>query len=125
VTGIGGDPGGSRRTRRISSAVRAGHQPGQACPPGRLQSLRGRRPNQAAGLLLPEAADPFFVTGRVDSNAGRDLSLSYSVLIMTDGTGALRTAKLTMSIRRGSIVLIPFAAGACARASDVRCLPAP
>jgi mannose-6-phosphate isomerase len=80
------------------------------------------------GSLLPEAADPFFVAGRVDSQAGRHLSQSYGVLIVTEGTCALSTdARLTVPIGRGSTVLIPYAFGPCTLTGDiraVRCLPA-
>jgi mannose-6-phosphate isomerase len=100
----------------------------QACPPARLQGLRGRRLDQAGGSLLPEAADPFFVAERIDSRISRHLAPAYSVLIVTDGTGALSTdAGLTVAIGRGSTVLIPFAAGLCTLAGEiqaVRCLPA-
>lgn len=100
----------------------------QACPPERLNGLRGRRLNQAIGSLLPEAADPFFVAECVDGRSGSQLAASYGVLIVTEGSGALRTdAGLTIPLDRGSTVLIPHAAGPCMLLGDVRairCLPA-
>jgi mannose-6-phosphate isomerase len=100
----------------------------QECPPGRLQSLRGRRLNHALGSLLPEAADPFFVAERVNGRSGRHLSPSYGVLIVTEGNGTLRTdAGPTVSISRGSTILIPYSAGPCTLVGEVqaiRCLPA-
>jgi mannose-6-phosphate isomerase len=99
-----------------------------ACPPRRLNALRGRPLNRAIGSLLPEAADPFFVAERVDSRASGHLSPAYGVLIVTGGNGQLSTdTGPSVPVRRGSTVLIPHAAGACTLTGDVqaiRCLPA-
>jgi mannose-6-phosphate isomerase len=98
-----------------------------ACPPRRLNGLRGRPLNRAIGSLLPEAADPFFVAERVDSRASGHLSPAYGVLIVTSGNGQLYTETgASVPVRRGSTVLIPHASGACTLAGDVqaiRCLP--
>lgn len=97
----------------------------QACPPSLLESLRGRPLNQAIGSLLPDAAAPFFVAERV---TGGHLAQGYSVLIMTAGTGAITPqAGQPVPVRRGSTVLIPYAAGPLDLTGDVtaiRCLPA-
>jgi mannose-6-phosphate isomerase len=99
----------------------------QACPPGRVQALRGRPLTGAAGSLLPEEADPFFVAERVSSSAV--LPAGYSVLIVTEGSGALcPQIGPPVPVTRGSTVVIPHAAGVCSLAGDftaVRCLPAP
>jgi mannose-6-phosphate isomerase len=101
----------------------------RACPPSRLASLRGRPLNGAAGSLLPEEADPFFVAERVDSGTDSALPAGYSVLIVTEGVGSL-TPRIgpPVPVTRGSTVVIPHAAGVCSLAGDfaaVRCLPAP
>jgi mannose-6-phosphate isomerase len=100
----------------------------RACPPERLAALRGRPLNQAIGSLLPEAADPFFVAERVDARAEARLPVSYSVLIVTGGTGAVTPdTGEPVPVGRGSTVLIPYAAGPCILSGDVRgvrCLPA-
>jgi mannose-6-phosphate isomerase len=98
----------------------------QACPPERLAALRGRSLNQASGSLLPDAADPFFVAERV--GAGAVLGAAYSVLIVSGGSGVLRTeAAPDVPLRRGSTLVIPFAAGPGTLTGDVtavRCSPA-
>ena len=99
----------------------------QACPPGRLKSLRGRPLNQAFGSLLPDAADQFFVAERVASG-GAVLPPGYSVLIVTAGDGLLRTeAAPPVPLRRGSTLVVPFAAGPCTLTGDLQavcCSPA-
>jgi mannose-6-phosphate isomerase len=100
----------------------------RACPPQRLEALRGRPLNSAAGSLLPAEADPFFVAERVDSRVSRHLSQSYGVLVVTAGEGHLATENGTgVPVGRGSTVLIPHAAGPgilTGTVEGVRCLPA-
>lgn len=100
----------------------------QACLPGRLNALRGRPLNHAIGSLLPEAADPFFVAERVDSHVSGHLSAGYGILVVTSGNGWLTCETgASVSVRRGSTVLIPHSAGTCTltgNARAVRCLPA-
>jgi len=100
----------------------------QRCPPARLDALRGRPLNHAIGSLLPEAAAPFFVAERVDSQVSGHLTAGYGVLIVTSGEGVLTDeAGVRVPVRRGSTVLIPHSAGACTLAGNVlavRCLPA-
>jgi mannose-6-phosphate isomerase len=105
----------------------------RACPPERLRALRGRPLNAAAGSLLPEEADAFFVAERVDARQDRHLTQSYGVLVVTAGEGRLSTESLStgnggaLPLRRGSVVLIPHGAGAAVLTGTVegiRCLPA-
>jgi mannose-6-phosphate isomerase len=100
----------------------------RACPPERLDALRGRPLNSAAGSLLPAEGDPFFVAERVDTRVGRHLSQSYGVLVVTAGQGSLASENGgSVPVGRGSTVLIPHAAGHCVLAGaveGVRCLPA-
>jgi mannose-6-phosphate isomerase len=73
----------------------------------RLRSLRG-------DAFFPPEADAFFRADRV--NGGDVLEPGFSVLIVTDGDGALDG----LPVRRGSTVLVPFAAGACELTGSVR-----
>jgi mannose-6-phosphate isomerase len=95
----------------------------RACPPERLDELRGRPLSRAAGSLLPGDADPFFVAER----AGRHLSQSYGVLVVTAGEGVLRTETGgALPVGRGSTVVIPHAAGPSVldgAVEGIRCLP--
>jgi mannose-6-phosphate isomerase len=102
----------------------------RAYPPEKLRALRGRRLDHVTGPLLPAAADPFFVAERV--RAGQRLAPGYGVLVVTEGSGALvpeagTPVPVPVPVRRGSTVLIPYAAGACTLTGDllaVRCGPA-
>jgi mannose-6-phosphate isomerase len=100
----------------------------RACPPDRLESLRGRPLTSAAGSLLPAEADPFFVAERVDTRVSPHLSQSYGVLVVTAGEGHLATDnRAPVPVSRGSTVLIPYAAGSAVltgTVEGVRCLPA-
>ena len=100
----------------------------RACPPERLNALRGRPLNSAAGSLLPAEADPFFVAERIDTQVSHHLSQSYSVLVVTAGDGHLATENgASVPVSRGSTVAIPHAAGAAVLSGaieGVRCLPA-
>lgn len=92
----------------------------------RLAGLRGRPLEAAIGSLLPAEADPFFVAERIRS--GGRLPAGYSVLIVTEGSGAIDAENGTpVPVGRGSTVLIPHAAGSCGLSGDflaVRCSPA-
>jgi mannose-6-phosphate isomerase len=98
----------------------------RACPPALLRSLRGRPFSAGIGSLLPGPADPFFIAERVDG--GTVLAAGYGVLIVTDGTGTLDSQTAPpVSLRPGSTVLIPHAAGPCTLTGDfraIRCRPA-
>jgi mannose-6-phosphate isomerase len=100
----------------------------RACSPERLEALRGRPLNSAAGSLLPGEADPFFVAERVDTQVSHHLSQSYGVLVVTAGDGHLATENgASVPVRHGSTVLVPHAAGAAVltgAVEGVRCLPA-
>ena len=100
----------------------------RACPPERLDVLRGRALNSGAGSLLPAEGDPFFVAERVDIRVSGELSRSYGVLVVTAGEGYLDSeGGGSVPVGRGSTVLIPYAAGAVSVrgvVEGVRCLPA-
>jgi mannose-6-phosphate isomerase len=69
----------------------------------RLKESRG-------DVYFPAAADAFFRAERV--RGGTTLEPSFSVLIVTSGEGELETERGgSLPLRRGSTVLVPFAAG--------------
>jgi mannose-6-phosphate isomerase len=94
----------------LSAARRTRVTPGELA---HLASSRGRS-------LFPAEADAFF---RADLVAGGDvLEPGFSVVVVTDGEGELGG----LPVRRGSTVLVPFAAGACEVTGSlraVRCRP--
>ena len=68
----------------------------------RLRERRGRS-------LFPPEADGFF---RADLIEGSDpLEPSFSVLVVYEGTGALRSEFIEVPVERGATVLVPFAVG--------------
>src|SRR5580693_2985198 len=78
----------------------------------RVKELQGRPLNSGTGSLLPGEADAFFVAERVDAQASRHLSQSYSVLVFTGGQGHLATEDgSSLAVGRGSVVAVPHSAG--------------
>ncbi len=87
----------------------------------RWTSVRG------GGRLFPEDADPFFRAERLDGDAPTVLDASFSILVVLDGAGALRSEGGGLEVRRGHTVLVPFAAGDVAVDAGIRairCRPA-
>jgi mannose-6-phosphate isomerase len=85
------------------------------CDDARLAALRGV-PN-AVGSLLPVPADAFFVAERVGPG---DLAASFGVLVVTEGSGELRSGSVqTLPIRRGQTILVPHGAGRCVLSGDL------
>jgi len=86
-----------------------------------LDHLTSRR----GASLFPDDAERFFRAEVVAED--ERLDPGFSVLIVTDGEGELETESTeSLAIRRGSVVLVPFAAGAAAlvgRCRAVRCRP--
>jgi hypothetical protein len=72
----------------------------RACPPERLDALRGRPLNSAAGSLLPAEGDPFFVAERVDTRVIAHLSQSHGVLVVTAGAGLARVRERRLGADR-------------------------
>ena len=75
--------------------------------------------------LFPPEADGFFRAELVA--AGARLEPAFSVLIVTGGEGELRAeSEKPLAVRRGSVVLVPFASGAVELAGScraIRCRP--
>ena len=73
-----------------------------------------------ASGLLPTEADPYFRAEKVE--AGDTLDQSFSILLVTAGEGTLDD----LPVKKGSTVLIPYAAGETTAEGDleaIRCLP--
>jgi mannose-6-phosphate isomerase len=92
-----------------------------------LQAL-DREPREVAirrgPRLLPEAADEFFRAERIA--AGPALDPGFSILVGLAGAGTLATADGELAFGRGSVVLLPYAAGAAELRGDaegIRCRP--
>jgi mannose-6-phosphate isomerase len=85
-----------------------------------LERLTSRR----GSTLFPAEADRFFRADVV--RGGEALEPAFSVLIVTEGEGELRSRDGDVALRRGSTVLVPFASGAVAVTGSVqaiRCRP--
>jgi mannose-6-phosphate isomerase len=71
----------------------------------------------AGDSLLPADADPYFRADVVSGRAG--LEPGFTVLVGTRGDGTLVTGDAETPIRRGTAVLVPYAAGAGELRGDV------
>jgi mannose-6-phosphate isomerase len=74
--------------------------------------------------LFPAEADGFFRAERL--GGGSTLEPAFSVVGVTEGEGVLETEHGALAVRRGSTVLVPFAAGTCALTGAcraIRCRP--
>lgn len=87
----------------------------RAWDPADIAALRGGRPDAEAtpGVtrLLPAIADSFFRAERIEGASAPSFSADFSVLVVTDGDGALEWDGDSLPLRRGATVLIPHAAG--------------
>jgi mannose-6-phosphate isomerase len=71
-------------------------------------------------ILFPPEADSFFCAEWV--GGGSTLDPSFSILVVTEGDGSLRTEYGDLPVRRGSTVLIPYAAGPCEVTGSLRAI---
>lgn len=100
-------------------------------PPGadglrRLVAHRGHGGRPGVERLLPPEADAFFRAERIRPRPSSPLAQEYSILVVLDGDGRLHTAEGELELRRGTTVLVPYAAGEGELRGDVdvlRCLP--
>lgn len=93
-----------------------------------LARLRGGRQGRRVGVepLFPAEADPFFRAERIRPESEASLPAGFSILVVTDGSGALSWGERGLDVGRGDTVLIPFAAGDCSLRGSIeaiRCLP--
>lgn len=77
----------------------------RACSPTRLEELRTAGP----GSLLPAEAGEFF---RVDDVSGSRAEAGFSVLVVTDGQGALLGGWGRTPVAKGDTLVVPAGAGA-------------
>jgi mannose-6-phosphate isomerase len=93
-----------------------------AWPKERLASLLNQGSN---GSLFSSAADPYFRANRL--NGDNDLHASFSILVVLEGNGSLRTAAgASLSLAHGDTILVPYAAGESrleGALGAIRCLP--
>ena len=89
-----------------------------------LQALDGEPIDPAAlttatSGLLPKEADPYFRAERIEG--GDTLDQSFSIVLVTGGEGSVGD----VPVRRGSTVLVPYAAGTVETEGieGIRCLP--
>jgi mannose-6-phosphate isomerase len=76
--------------------------------------------------LLPQAAAPFFRVERVAPARVVRLDPGFSIIIVVDGSGELRTGTVRTILRRGTTALVPWASGAAILTGNVeiiRCRP--
>jgi mannose-6-phosphate isomerase len=74
----------------------------------------------ASGEVLPADAAPYFSVERVTAPAR--LPAGFAVLVVLEGQGELLTADGGTALRRGTTVLVPYAAGEAQVTGDVRLL---
>ncbi len=68
----------------------------------------------AAGLrsVFPAQADPYFRAQRIDSSAGPvAVDAGFAILLVTHGSGIVRSDAGSFEVARGDVLLIPYAAG--------------
>ena len=83
-----------------------------------LEALDRRRGAAAGQPTLPPEADPFFRAEWLDG--GATLDPGFSILVGLEGTGTLAG----IPFGRGSVALVPYAAGTGELRGDVRALRA-
>ena len=82
--------------------------------PAHLTSSRG-------SSLFPPEADAFFRAELV--RVGQRLEAAFSVMLVTEGDGELLTENAEpIALRRGSVILVPFASGAAELAGSLRAI---
>jgi mannose-6-phosphate isomerase len=106
----------------LAAMERGATDPGALAGPEEAGALDG------AARVLPAAADPYFRAERLRPARGAvELEPSFAILVGVAGDGTLRTEHGDeLTLRRGSTVLVPFAAGRTTLEGDVeaiRCLP--
>ena len=91
------------------------------------RATSGRPDERGPGIetLFPSEADRFFRAERIHPAPTR-LEPSFSVLLVTEGSGRLEGGGWKLDVSRGDAVLVPYGAGPClleGQAEIIRCLP--
>jgi mannose-6-phosphate isomerase len=96
----------------------------------RLAALRAARTDAAErpGItrLLPQRTEPFFLAELITGSVPVTFAPGYAVLIVVAGDGELGYGAGSLAVRRGSTVLVPYAAGPTTLGGGLRalrCLP--
>ena len=96
---------------------------------GRLAGLSaaGGRPGMQAGVirLFPPEADRYFRAEHLALSVPARFDAEFSVIIVLGGDGQLRSSDDVLALKRGSVVLVPYAAGdieVSGTVEAVRCL---
>jgi mannose-6-phosphate isomerase len=78
-----------------------------------LARLRGSMSAADAptGRLFPREADPFFAADRLRPGSGVQLSPTFSILVVTEGSGTLTWSGGSLELTHGATLLIPHGAG--------------
>jgi mannose-6-phosphate isomerase len=83
--------------------------------PERLATVTAvtRRPTERPGVtrLFPPVADRFFRAEHLDVSERTEFPAEFAVLVVLSGSGLLRAGADTVALRRGSVLLVPYAAG--------------
>jgi mannose-6-phosphate isomerase len=91
----------------------------------RLNPLHAPRPDaeERPGVtrLLPQRADPFFRAELIDGTVPVTFSAGYAILVAF-GPGELTYATGSLSVRRGTTLLVPYAAGPTTFGAGLRAL---
>lgn len=70
------------------------------------------RDDRRVPLLADQAAD-FFRADRLHAGPGTDLEPSFGVLVVLEGSGALRHSAGSLNLRKGDTAVVPHGAGEC------------
>jgi mannose-6-phosphate isomerase len=74
--------------------------------------------------LLPGSADAYFRAWAVDGGAATTVPAAFSVVVITDGAGTVRSADGDLGVRRGDALVAPYAAGPLTFAADISAIVA-
>jgi mannose-6-phosphate isomerase len=74
--------------------------------------------------LLPGGADAYFRAWAVDGAAATTVPEAFSVVVITDGAGMIRSVNGELAVRRGDALVSPYAAGPLTFAAGVTAIVA-
>ncbi len=121
----GGDLG-LGRDLAASAVRRRAFSPSEISGLRRHAAARGTSKDHLVQDVMPAAADPYFRAQRVFGRGAPRLEASFAVLLVIDGAGALEGDTWKMPVKRGSTLVVPWAAGEVRVTGEVellRCLP--
>ena len=96
--------------------------------PSQLDSLLQRNhhpsPSNVAVSMMPTLSDPYFRALRVCTKQAAMIPASFAIVVVLDGSGRLRTDTATIPAPRGTVLLVPHAAGDMVFEGDITALVA-